>query len=401
MATVGVEFPNVKEYQDLPEGFTLDKASFIPEEAPERVGPTLNNYTEENLFQYEMRKLHQDHDPDRTGPPGEAPSPQEGNRLAGDLPPGYVVDQPLATPPSSFYGTSTEEEGEAAPKEKKGTPSKGLLLSEDEEGNVSINAWEAIKNFMATGDEKSAMAIVSTLAGGGALRAGMAAKSELGVFGGKPPFTVIEGGLSKLDKAIDELSSTLSKSLKENKVMSQSDLNKLRPVMDELRQSMKEYTKETNEMLPMKGKPSKDTLEYLGLSEHEWKQGILKSLDKELAPGLKVTRGGKEPILEHPIPKIERESIYGQLKAAQQMYNKLSGSGEKGEKVGLYQQLYYTLKRAADAETAVRSMDKFLKESGMPNTQTDETLRKMRDFLFEHAAAIKKDIERLKSRQET
>lgn len=65
------------------------------------------------------------------------------------------------------------------------SPVKGLFLSQDEWGNVSINAWENIKRFIQTGDEKAAFRLVATLAGGGATKAGMATSSELGVFGGK------------------------------------------------------------------------------------------------------------------------------------------------------------------------------------------------------------------------
>ena len=721
MGTVTVEFPNLKDYTNLPEGFTLDRTSFVPEASQERSLPPLNDYTEENLFQYEMRKQMQDYAPSRQGPPGEAPSPQEGNLLAGDIPPGFQLDQPVAAPPSPFYGPLEQEEAAKAPG-KRGTPSKGLLLSEDEEGKVTLNAWENIKRFMQTGDEKAAFRIVSTLAGGGTLRSGMASKSELGVFGGKlakgfeetdllqkylgregavkfeipdtgmkwnsgqlakrmqtqtelkldtvlehpelyknypeagniaiiptkdmpkgsatfeeninsirmnpsdigtdegkgiviheiqhwiqkaekfarggsvggaegyrslveriqnenitpdallsikngptfvaglvnavgelidrpvsidqaftvlnkiksfkkpvvldaigekmamhmylslggevearnvasrlanpelmkkppaatedisgqfqiietkapkisqsfggkppgnideltatratkgsankniskadealsdaqlsadmeaeqkardiafknsiqqlsldlpepvkePALKLIEGGLLKTERQIEQITKQMVDALKKpGEELTPEDTIKINTAIKQIRSEAKAYTRETNDMLPQGGNPSKDTLEYLGMTKEEWRQGILDSLDRELAPSLKSIRGGKDISRENPIPVITSESLDSQLKAAKQMYNKLSGKGEQEPKVNLYRTLFHTLQRAVDVENSVRLNDKLLKDFHLPNTSTHESLRVMRDFLVEHAAKIRKEIDSL------
>jgi hypothetical protein len=65
---------------------------------------------------------------------------------------------------------------------KERVSTKGMFLSEDEQGKVTLNAWENIKKFMASGDEGAAFRIVSGLASGAPATA---TKGALGAFGGK------------------------------------------------------------------------------------------------------------------------------------------------------------------------------------------------------------------------
>lgn len=193
----------------------------------------------------------------------------------------------------------------------------GLLLSEDK-GQIGpgilpkalMDTWEDMKNFMSTGDEKSAFRLAATLATGGVASA---ERGAVGVFGGKG----ISGGKEIQAQSINEISDVLVNSLKNKQPVPKE----IRGAIEDLKQSAEAVDAQHRSLLP---NMTKKELDRMGLTLEQWKAGMIEDIDREVGPTFSLIKGGKpapEPI-KAPVNLPDVEKVAKDLKKAQDDFAK-------------------------------------------------------------------------------
>lgn len=197
-------------------------------------------------------------------------TPEYENRII-DTYENPVTSSKISARPDIFEAIPIEKDNE---KKNTGETTKGLIFTEHPDGSVTINPWEAIKRFMQTGDEKAAFNIAATLSGLGTAFGGV--KGGLGSAGGKPPLTVIEGGVSKQERLINDLTDKMVEAVRKGEWT------------EEAAKNFEKQLKELKQVSKNSGQTSDS--KFAAMQEQ-----IKKEVDDDIRSEFRILSGGRDP----------------------------------------------------------------------------------------------------------